>query len=119
MSLSLFHNVVSAWFEKSFQTPTDVQVKAWKAIKSSENTLIAAPTGSGKTLAAFLSALDDLVRQGIAGKLQPGTQVVYISPLKALSNDIERNLQVPLAGIKQRLIESGLPEVNIQVMVRT
>lgn len=119
MSLKLFHKAVSGWFEKSFKTPTDVQVKAWQAIKSSENTLIAAPTGSGKTLAAFLSALDDLVRQGIAGKLLPETQVVYISPLKALSNDIERNLQTPLSGIRHELKSSGLAEVNIQVMVRT
>lgn len=119
MPLSLFHKIVSGWFEESFQKPTDVQAKAWKAIKSSKNTLIAAPTGSGKTLAAFLSALDDLVRQGIEGKLEPGTQVVYISPLKALSNDIERNLRVPLAGIKQKLKESGLPEVDITVLVRT
>jgi len=66
-------------------------------------------TGSGKTLAAFLSAIDDLVVQGIEGRLERGTQVVYISPLKALSNDIERNLQFPLAGIKKELEASGLP----------
>lgn len=119
MSLHLFHQAVTSWFEKSFQAPTDVQAQAWKAIKSSENTLIAAPTGSGKTLAAFLSAIDGLVRQGIAGTLQPGTQVVYVSPLKALSNDIERNLQVPLAGIKQKLEEKGLNYADIEVMVRT
>src|SRR5687768_12835326 len=100
MSLGLFHKTVSGWFEKSFQTPTDVQNKAWRAIKSSRNTLIAAPTGSGKTLSAFLSAIDDLVVQGIEGRLQSGTQIVYVSPLKALSNDIEKNLQSPLAGIK-------------------
>jgi ATP-dependent Lhr-like helicase len=119
MALNLFHKAVSDWFVNSFQVPTDVQAKAWKAIKSSHHTLIAAPTGSGKTLAAFLSAIDELVRQGIAGDLQQGTQVVYISPLKALSNDIERNLQVPLAGIKRELESAGLPPVNIEVMVRT
>lgn len=119
MSLTLFHKAVSGWFEKAFQTPTDVQVKAWKAIKSADNTLIAAPTGSGKTLAAFLSAIDDLIQQGIKGNLQPGTQVVYVSPLKALSNDIERNLQVPLDGIKKELQNMGLPPISIDVMVRT
>jgi Lhr-like helicase len=70
MSLHLFHKAVSAWFEKSFQTPTLVQTQAWEAIKSGKSTLIAAPTGSGKTLAAFLSAIDDLLKQSIAGKLQ-------------------------------------------------
>ncbi|MBT1697695.1 DEAD/DEAH box helicase [Fulvivirgaceae bacterium PWU4] len=119
MSLTLFHSAVAAWFERSFRQPTEVQNQAWKAIKSSQNTLIAAPTGSGKTLSAFLSAIDDLVRQGIAGTLQPGTQVVYVSPLKALSNDIERNLQFPLDGIKQELESRGLPGADISVMVRT
>src|SRR5918993_2788644 len=116
MCLNLFHNAVSNWFKKSFKTPTEVQVKAWNAIKSSDNTLIAAPTGSGKTLAAFLSAIDDLIQQGIKGNLQSGTQVVYVSPLKALSNDIERNLQFPLDGIKKELEGMGLPAVNIEVM---
>lgn len=119
MGLHLFHNTVAHWFEKNFQTPTDIQVKAWRAIRSSENTLIAAPTGSGKTLAAFLSAINDLVGQGIKGELESGTQVVYVSPLKALSNDIERNLQFPLEGIKKELEASQLPAVDIEVMVRT
>ena len=119
MSLNLFHKAVSNWFKKSFETPTEVQVKAWKAIKSNDNTLIAAPTGSGKTLAAFLSAIDDLIQQGIKGNLQAGTQIVYVSPLKALSNDIERNLQFPLDGIKKELQNMGLPPVSIDVMVRT
>jgi len=119
MSLPLFHKAVSDWFEKIFQTPTDVQVQAWEAIKSNTNTLIAAPTGSGKTLAAFLSAIDDLVNQSQRGELQPGTQIVYISPLKALSNDIERNLQFPLRGINEQLVSMGLAEADIQVMVRT
>ncbi|MFZ6013900.1 MAG: DEAD/DEAH box helicase, partial [Bacteroidota bacterium] len=121
MSLHLFHKVVSDWFEKSFQQPTEVQLQAWGAIKSSCNTLIAAPTGSGKTLAAFLSAIDELVRQGIAsgGKLESATQIVYVSPLKALSNDIEKNLQFPIAGIKKQLEAAGLYPVDIEVMVRT
>jgi len=119
MSLHLFHKAVSSWFEKSFQIPTSVQDQAWKAIKSSENTLIAAPTGSGKTLAAFLSAIDDLVKQSIHGSLTPGTRIVYVSPLKALSNDIERNLRFPLDGIKDELLASGYSAIDIQVMVRT
>src|ERR1043165_2683680 len=101
MALGFFHKAVSDWFVKAFDQPTDVQRQAWEAIKSSHNTLIAAPTGSGKTLAAFLSAIDNLVVQGIEGKLERGTQVVYVSPLKALSNDIERNLQLPLEKHKR------------------
>src|SRR5258708_18017257 len=119
MALSLFHKSVSNWFIETFNNPTDVQRQAWEAIKSSQNTLIAAPTGSGKTLAAFLSAIDDLIVQGIEGRLEPGTQVVYISPLKALSNDIERNLQFPLAGIQKELAASGLPTVVIHGVVQT
>ncbi|HEX2393854.1 MAG TPA: DEAD/DEAH box helicase [Bacteroidales bacterium] len=119
MSLALFHTAVARWFEKSFRTPTDVQVQAWESIKSGDHTLIVAPTGSGKTLAAFLSAIDDLVRQYMSGKLEPVTQVVYVSPLKALSNDIERNLQLPLKGIKQELEEENLPSADIKIMVRT
>src|SRR5688500_3472550 len=119
MALGLFHSTVSQWFDKNFRTPTDVQLQAWKAIRSSENTLIAAPTGSGKTLAAFLSAINDLIEQGIRGRLEPATQIVYVSPLKALSNDIERNLRFPLEGIKKELEGCGLPPVDIDVMVRT
>ena len=76
--------------------------------------LIAAPTGSGKTLAAFLAAIDSLIRQGLKGELKDETQVVYVSPLKALSNDIQRNLQVPLPGISEMLRAQGLPEVDIR-----
>ena len=81
--------------------------------------LIAAPTGSGKTLAAFLGAIDELVRAGLAGTLGDETRVVYVSPLKALSNDIQRNLEWPLAGIRDELRRRGLPEVAIRAMVRT
>src|SRR6202049_4247047 len=95
---SLFHPAVAAWFHRSFAAPTAAQAQAWPAIKSGRHVLIAAPTGSGKTLAAFLAAIDDLVRQGLAGELRDETQVVYVSPLKALSNDIQKNLNVPLAG---------------------
>ena len=119
MNLEIFHPAVESWFRKSFSDPTAPQREAWPAIKSRRNTLIAAPTGSGKTLAAFLSAIDDLVRLGVEGKLDDTTHVVYVSPLKALSNDIQRNLQVPLAGIQEELRALGLPEVNIRTFVRT
>src|SRR5262249_10438933 len=82
-------------------------------------TLIAAPTGSGKTLSAFLSAIDDLVRHGVAGTLEDSTYVIYVSPLKALSNDIQKNLQEPLVGIQSELKKLGLDEINIRTMVRT
>ena len=79
------------------------------AIKAGQHTLIAAPTGSGKTLAAFLAAIDDLVRQGVEGRLTDATQIVYVSPLKALSNDIHRNLETPLAGVREELAPAGCP----------
>src|SRR5271157_4561087 len=99
----LFHPAVAAWFAKSFAAPTPAQAEAWPTIKARRHTLVAAPTGSGKTLAAFLAAIDDLVRQGLGGDLADATQVVYVSPLKALSNDIHRNLEEPLAGIREEL----------------
>src|SRR5882672_1140749 len=119
MKPSLFHPAVANWFAKQFPSATEPQERAWPAIKNQQNTLIAAPTGSGKTLAAFLAAIDDLVRLGVDGKLDDTTHVVYVSPLKALSNDIQRNLQIPLAGIQEELRAMGLPEVNIRTFVRT
>src|SRR6516165_8563431 len=115
----LFHPAVAQWFVGRFVQPTPAQAQAWPAIKAGRHTLIAAPTGSGKTLAAFLAAIDDLVRQGVAGGLAATTQVVYVSPLKALSNDIQRNLEAPLAGIRAELRRSGLPDVEIRTLVRT
>ena len=87
---SCFHPAVAAWFNQSFTAPTAAQAQAWPAIQAGRHVLIAAPTGSGKTLAAFLAAIDTLVRQGLDGRLENETQVVYVSPLKALSNDINR-----------------------------
>ncbi|MFZ5552104.1 MAG: DEAD/DEAH box helicase [Bacteroidota bacterium] len=116
---SLFHSAVYDWFTSSFEGATDVQLGAWKEISQKKNTLIAAPTGSGKTLAAFLSVINQLVEQGLSTGLQPGIQVVYVSPLKALSNDIEKNLQFPLRGIREKLFEQGFAGVPIEVMVRT
>ena len=119
MSLELFHPAVARWFARTFPAPTDPQLQAWPEIKQQRHTLIAAPTGSGKTLAAFLSAIDDLVRLGLEGKLDDTTHVIYVSPLKALSNDVQRNLQMPLEGIQKELQAMGLPEVNIRTLVRT
>jgi ATP-dependent helicase Lhr and Lhr-like helicase len=116
---SLFHPAVAAWFSSRFAAPTPAQAQAWPAILAGRHTLIAAPTGSGKTLAAFLAAIDALVRQGLAGELPDATQVVYVSPLKALSNDIQRNLQEPLAGIQAALREQGLPEIEVRTWTRT
>lgn len=118
-NLTLFHAAVARWFERTFPAPTDPQLQAWPVIKQQRHTLIAAPTGSGKTLAAFLSAIDDLVRLGVEGQLDDTTHVIYVSPLKALSNDVQRNLQTPLEGIEKELQSLGLPEVNIRTLVRT
>src|SRR6476661_8517679 len=115
----LFHPAVVAWFERSFRAPTAMQTQAWHAIKAGRNVLIAAPTGSGKTLAAFMTAIDDLIRQGLDGALPDETQVVYVSPLKALSNDIRKNLDAPLSDIRAALREQNLGEVDIRTWVRT
>src|SRR5687767_1344818 len=96
----LFHPAVDAWFSRAFAAPTTAQREAWPAIQAARDVLIAAPTGSGKTLAAFMAAIDDLVRRSVAGALPDETAVVYVSPLKALSNDVRRNLELPLAGIR-------------------
>src|SRR5438132_6402222 len=117
--LELFHPAIRAWFASAFAAPTAAQLEAWPAIKAGRHALVAAPTGSGKTLAAFLAAIDALVREGIEGGLADETHVVYVSPLKALSNDIQRNLVAPLAGIRATLEQSGLPDVEIRTQVRT
>src|SRR5688572_16387728 len=114
-----FHPAVDAWFNSRFPAPTPAQADAWPAIQSGRHVLIAAPTGSGKTLAAFLSAIDSLVRQAASGHLQDRTQVIYVSPLKALSNDVQRNLQLPLSGIMEELQQLGLPSVEIRALTRT
>ena len=115
----MFHPAVAAWFDRSFAAPTAAQAQAWPAFQAGRHVLIAAPTGSGKTLAAFLAAIDALVRQGLDGGLRDETQIVYVSPLKALSNDINRNLEAPLAGIREALQAQGLPDVDIRTWVRT
>jgi ATP-dependent Lhr-like helicase len=119
MDESGFHPAVGGWFAAAFEAPTPVQREAWEAIRDESNVLIAAPTGSGKTLAAFLCAIDELVEQSRRRPLRDGVQVLYISPLKALSNDIERNLRHPLEGIDQRLADANQPTSGIRTMVRT
>ena len=119
MALEHFHPATATWFRKTFAVPTDAQAAAWPAIRAGRHTLIAAPTGSGKTLAAFLAAIDALVCEGLKHGLGNQCQVLYVSPLKALSNDIQKNLQQPLAGIRNALFEAGQPDVEIRALVRT
>jgi len=119
--LEAFHPAVAAWFRRSFAAPTAAQAAAWPSIRAGQHTLVAAPTGSGKTLTAFLAAIDELVREGVAhgGTLADATTVLYVSPLKALSNDIHVNLEAPLEGIRAELEKLGLPDVAIRTAVRT
>ncbi|TFH88588.1 DEAD/DEAH box helicase [Billgrantia azerbaijanica] len=119
MSLDAFHPAVDAWFRRDLGGPTEVQARAWPAIGAGGHVLIAAPTGSGKTLAAFLAAIDGLVRRGLEEALPDETTVLYVSPLRALSNDIQRNLQAPLSGIAQELAARGVPPPEIRAWVRT
>ena len=119
MSDFAFHPAVSDWFESRFEAPTPVQSRAWPAIAAGRHTLLAAPTGSGKTLAAFLASIDALVTEGLERGLPDETRVLYISPLRALSNDIQKNLQEPIAGIRERLERRGLAALDIRAWVRT
>ena len=119
MPLSQFHPIIRAWFSGRFQGPTDAQAQGWPAIAQGTHTLIAAPTGSGKTLAAFLTCIDALVRQGLEEELPDTTQVVYVSPLKALSNDIQKNLAGPLEEIHALAEKLGKPLPEIRTGVRT
>lgn len=114
-----FHPALQKWFRGRFNAPTRPQAEAWPAIRQGHPVLIAAPTGSGKTLAAFLSALDDLFRQGARGELPETTQILYISPLKALSTDIAKNLEEPLQELTQAFEEYGTPVPPVRVAVRT
>jgi ATP-dependent Lhr-like helicase len=121
MPTQRFHPAVATWFDRTFAAPTPAQAEAWPAIQADRDVLIAAPTGSGKTLAAFLAALDGLVREALATPdgLPDETRVVYVSPLKALSNDVQKNLLVPLEGIDQGLVACGLAPAAIRTWVRT
>src|SRR5438309_5415007 len=114
-----FHPAVARWFEQTFGSPTEPQIRGWPAIQSAQHVLISAPTGSGKTLAAFLASLDALFRQGAECDLPHETQVVYVSPLRRLSNDIRKNLQEPLAGIRSLLGQTNGRELEVRAEVRT
>src|SRR5437773_6353667 len=118
-SLSWAHPLVSEWFIKKFGTPTEPQELGWPHILAGRTTLISAPTGSGKTLAAFLACIDRLVRKALNGDLRDRTEVLYISPLKALGNDIQKNLEAPLGEILQMAGERGLLMPQIRTAVRT
>jgi ATP-dependent helicase Lhr and Lhr-like helicase len=119
MPLQSFHPVVQEWFTTRLGEPTEVQRASWPAIHSGHHALISAPTGSGKTLAAFLTCIDHLLRQAISGELEDGIQVVYVSPLRALSHDIHKNLELPLAEVSQLALSAGFLGPGIRVEVRT
>ncbi|MDQ2822273.1 MAG: DEAD/DEAH box helicase [Pseudomonadota bacterium] len=115
----VFHPAVARWFDRTFPAATEAQLRAWPLIQARRPTLVAAPTGSGKTLTAFLAAIDELVADSVDAALIDATQVLYISPLKALSNDIRLNLEAPLAGIDAELKTLGLAPHGIRTAVRT
>src|SRR2546421_586020 len=119
MGLASFHPIVSQWFAETLGAPTVAQEKGWAAIRERRHTLIAAPTGSGKTLAAFLTALDDLVQEGLRAPLPDEVRVVYVSPLKALSADIHKNLAEPRRGIVRLAEQLGVTAPHITAAVRT
>ena len=114
-----FHPITRAWFERRFKAPTGAQADGWPHILAGRDTLISAPTGSGKTLAAFLVAIDKLIRKAEAGELEDRVEVVYVSPLKALSNDIQRNLDEPLEQIAELARELGYDLPPIRTALRT
>ncbi len=113
------HPLVRDWFVERFGTPTEPQLQGWPHILGGQPTLISAPTGSGKTLAAFLICIDRLVRKALAGELKDQTEVLYVSPLKALSNDIQKNLEIPLGEILQLAGQRGMLMPEIRTAVRT
>src|SRR3954469_10829024 len=118
-SPSWAHPLVAEWFVSRFGTPTEPQEQGWPHILAGRTTLISAPTGSGKTLAAFLACIDRLVRKALAGDLLDRTEVLYVSPLKALGNDIQKNLEIPLGEILAMAGERGLLMPEIRTAVRT
>ncbi|HET7826524.1 MAG TPA: DEAD/DEAH box helicase, partial [Anaeromyxobacter sp.] len=117
--LETFHPLVQRWFERRFGDPTEPQALGWPEIAAGKDVLVSAPTGSGKTLAAFLYALDGLLRDALEGALPAETRVVYVSPLRALSNDVHRNLEWPLAELEADAVAEGQPAPGIRVLVRT
>ncbi len=119
MSLQAFHPIVRRWFEARFAAPTEAQALGWREISTGNDTLIMAPTGSGKTLAAFLAGLDGLVRRATEGRLDERVRIIYVSPLKALGADVDRNLQAPLRGIEETAVALGRLLPPIKTAVRT
>src|SRR3982751_5278951 len=119
MTLAPFHEVTRRWFSETLGEPNAAQRQGWAAIGERRHTLIAAPTGSGKTLAAFLKALDDLFQEGLRAPLRDEVRVVYVSPLKALSADIHKNLAEPRRGIHRLAEEAGLAAPRVTAAVRT
>jgi ATP-dependent Lhr-like helicase len=115
----MFHPIVHQWFTEELGVPTAAQRRGWESIRAGRHTLIAAPTGSGKTLAAFLTALDDLFREGLDGPLPDEVRVLFVSPLKALSADIHKNLAEPRRGIRRLAEDAGLRAPRITAAVRT
>src|SRR6202521_729003 len=113
------HPLVQDWFVGRFETPTEPQIEGWPSIVAGKATLISAPTGSGKTLAAFLVCVDALVKKALRGELEDRTEVLYVSPLKALSNDIQKNLEIPLGEIFQLAGQRGILMPEIRIAVRT
>src|SRR6202051_2452963 len=118
-SLNWAHPVVQEWLSRRFGAATEPQEQGWPHLLAGRTTLIPAPTGSGKTLAAFLTCIDRLVRKALAGDLADRTEVLYVSPLKALGNDIQKNLEIPLGEILQMAGERGLLMSEIRTAVRT
>ena len=119
ITLDHFHPLIQQWFRTRFAGPTEPQQRGWPHIATGRHTLIAAPTGSGKTLTAFLAAIDRLLKLALAGELEQRTYVVYVSPLRALSNDMHRNLEAPLDEIMQLAAETGLQVPPIRIGLRT
>ncbi|MCA1663918.1 MAG: DEAD/DEAH box helicase, partial [Myxococcales bacterium] len=119
MALDRFHPAVATWFGERFGAPTEAQTRGWAEIASGRDTLIMAPTGSGKTLAAFLAGIDALVRRAVGGELDDVTRIVYVSPLKALGADVERNLDAPLRGIEATAMRLGVMVPPIRTALRT
>lgn len=115
----MFHPITAQWFTTAFADPTEAQRRCWDAITAGGDVLLSAPTGSGKTLAAFLWSLDELVRQGLAGDMPPGCQVLYISPLRALTNDVAQNLDAPMQGLRDVAAAMGHSLPPIRTFVRS
>src|SRR5436190_13235755 len=118
-SLAWAHPLVQEWFIHKFGTPTEPQEQGWPHILAGRTTLISAPTGSGKTLAAFLICIDRLVRKALSGNLTDRTEILYVSPLKALGNDIQKNLEVPLGEMLALAVERGLLVPEFRTADRT